>query len=208
MKQRFGVCATIVLTGILALPKSVQAQVQAQPEGEPTGGLRLSVQIYNWANVAPAILQKGQGLASRVFKEAGVELNWEHCPCETRSEPKTLAVRIIPKLFGSTRSTFRSDHLAATGEDGGVLASVFYDRIESLGKGGDLSELLGLATAHELGHLLLGSKAHTDEGIMLPRWTRKHLRSADWNRFRFTSEQSAAIRGRVTEYQATMNETR
>ena len=199
MKQRFGVFATFVLTGILALPTTLQAQLEGQ-----AGGLRLSVQVYNWAKVSPATLQKGRAVAGQIFEEAGVLLNWEECPCETKAEPKAVAVRIIPRFFGSTKATFRNDHLgfAAATNDGGVLASVFYDRIEALGKGGDLSGILGLATAHELGHLLLGSNAHTHEGIMLPRWTRKHLQSNDWRRFRFTSEQSAAIRGRLTLYQA------
>jgi len=205
MKQRFGVFATLVFAGTFVSPESVQGQ----PEVDPASDLTLSVQIYNWAKVSRATLQKGQGVAGEVFKEAGIELRWAECPCEARPEA-TLALRIIPKLFGSTKSKFHGDHLgfAAVNEEGGELATVFYDRIESLGRGGDLSNLLGLATAHELGHLLLGSKAHTDEGIMQPRWTREHLRQAHRNQVRFTSEQSQAIRSRVSRYQATANTSR
>lgn len=178
--------------------------MQGQSEVDSANGLTLSVQIYNWAKVSRTTLQKGQAVAGEIFKEAGVELRWAECPCEARSEATTLALRIIPKLFGSTKSSFRSDHLgfAAVTEEGGVLATVFYDRIEFLGKGGDLSSLLGLATAHELGHLLLGSKAHTDEGIMRPNWTRKLLRQAHRSHFRFTAKQLHRIRGRVGSYQA------
>ena len=176
--------------------------VQAQTAADSANGLTITVQVYNWAKVPPATVQKGQAFAGDVFKEAGVELRWAECPCEARSEAMTLSLRIIPKLFGSTTSKFRSDHLgfAAVNEEGGELATVFYDRIESLGKGGDLSNLLGLATAHELGHLLLGSKAHTDEGIMQPHWTRNHLRQAHRNPFRFTLAQGERIRQKVTDY--------
>lgn len=200
MKQRFGVFATLVFAGLFVSPETVQAQ----SEVESANGLTLSVQIYNWAKVSRTTLQKGQAVAGEIFKEAGVELRWAECPCEARSEATTLALRIIPKLFGSTKSSFRSDHLgfAAVTEEGGVLATVFYDRIESQGRGGDLSNLLGLAAAHELGHLLLGSKAHTDEGIMRPNWTRKLLRQDHRSHFRFTAKQLDTIRGRVGSYQA------
>jgi len=206
MKQRFGVFATFVFAGTLVSPGTVQGQ----SEVAPVNGLTISVQIYNWAKVSPATLQKGQAVAGQILAKAGVRLRWVDCPCEKpMADATTLSLRIIPKLFGSTTSTFRSDHLgfAAVTEEGGVLATVFYDRIESVGKGGDLANLLGLATAHELGHLLLGSKAHTDEGIMRPRWTRKHLHQ-DGDDFRFSLEQSQAIRGRVTQYQATANASR
>ncbi len=191
MKQRFGVFATLVLAGAFVSPETVQGQ----SEVNSANGLTLSVQIYNWAKVSRATLQKGQAVAGAIFKAAGIELRWIECPCEA-SEEMTLSLRIIPKLFGSTTSKFRSDHLgfAAVDEEGGELATVFYDRIESLGKGGDLASLLGLATAHELGHLLLGSKAHTDEGIMRPNWTRKDLHRDRQNLFLFTSEQAERIR--------------
>jgi hypothetical protein len=194
------------LTWILVLPETARAQSAA----ESTNGLRLSVQVYNWAKVSRETLQKGQALVGEIFKEAGVTLEWVECPCETQTALTTLTVRIVPRLFGSTTSSFRSDHIgfAAATEEGGVLASVFYDRIESAGKGGDLSGVLGLATAHELGHLLLGSKAHSDDGIMQSRWTRKQLRQTDPTLFSFTLQQSATIRERITQYQALMNSRR
>jgi hypothetical protein len=197
MKQRFAVLATCVFAGTLISPERVQGQSKANS----ANAFRLSVQIYNWAKIPRVTLQKGQAVAGEIFKEAGVELTWAECPCEARLETMTLSLRIIPKLFGSTTSTFRSDHLgfAAVTEEGGVLATVFYDRIESLGKGGDLSGILGLAMAHELGHLLLGSKAHSDEGIMRPHWTRKDLRQAELDS-EFTPGQADAIRERVADY--------
>ena len=59
MKQRFGVFATLVFAGTFVSPESVQGQ----PEVDLASGLTLSVQIYNWAKVSRATLQKGQGVA-------------------------------------------------------------------------------------------------------------------------------------------------
>ncbi len=204
MKQRFGVFATLVFAGTFVSPEPVQGQSGVIAASGPI----VTVQVYKWARVSPATLEKGQAVAGEIFKEAGVELRWAECPCEARPEAMTLSLRIIPKLFGSTTSKFRSDHLgfAAVNKQGGELATIFYDRIESVGKGGDLASLLGLATAHELGHLLLGSEAHTDEGIMRPYWTRKLLRQANWNQLRFSLEQSEAIRSRVIHPELVVHE--
>jgi len=207
MKQRFGVFATLVFAGMFVSPDSVKGQ----PDVDIGGGLTLTIEVGNWARVSRETLQKGQNVAGQILAESGVTLKWVDCPCEKpRPDATTLSLRIVPKLFGSTMSTFRSDHLgfAAATEDGGVLATVFYDRIESVGKGGDLSSLLGLAIAHELGHLLLGSGAHTDAGIMRPHWTRKYLRQANPQEFRFSLEQSQTIRVRVSRYQTAANASR
>ena len=206
MKQRLGVFATLVFfSAVLISPEGLLGQ----SEIDLANGLALTVQVYNWANVTPAALQRAQGVAGEVLAEAGVQLRWINCPCDKpRPNATTLSLRIIPKLFGSMTSTFRSDHLgfAAVTAKGGVLATVFYDRIQSVGKGGDLANLLGLATAHELGHLLLGSNAHTAEGIMRPYWTRKLLRQADSKQLRFSLEQSQAIRSRIIHPELVVHE--
>jgi len=83
-----------------------------------------------------------------------------------------------------------------------VLATVFYDRVELGTRGGDISGVLGLAIAHELGHLLLGSGEHIDEGIMRPHWTRKDLHRDRRHLFLFTSEQAERIRTKISTSRA------
>jgi hypothetical protein len=198
MKQRFGVSATLVFGVVLGFPRVVRAATLS----DSTDGLTITVKVHNFAKVPRTTLEKSQAVASGVFRETGVELKWLNCPCQT--EAATFSLRVIPKLFGSTQSTFRSDHLgfAAVSDDGGDLATVFFDRVEALGKGGDLSHLLGLATTHELGHLLLGPGAHVDEGIMRPHWTRKDLRQVHRRSFRFSPEQSQTMRHRLGKSRA------
>ena len=202
MKQRFGVSATVVFAVVLVSPPAIRARALA----DSTEGLSITVKVLNLAKVSRSTLEKGQAVAGEIFRETGVELKWLNCPCQ-QSELATFSLRIIPRLFGSTRSTFRSDHLgfAAVSEDGGDLATVFFDRVEALGKGGDLSSLLGLATAHELGHLLLGARAHVDDGIMRPRWTRQSLRQVHRGGFRFSPEQSRTMRYRLVKSQELAN---
>ena len=201
MMQRFGVSATLVFGVVLGFPLAIRAGRPA----DSTEGLTITVRVLNLAKVPRSTLERGQAVTSEILSETGVELKWLNCPCQ--SELATFSLRIIPKLFGSTRSTFRSDHLgfAAVSEDGGDLATIFFDRVEALGKGGDLSSLLGLATAHELGHLLLGPRAHVDDGIMRPRWTRRGMRQVDRGSFRFSPEQSQTMRHRLVKSLALAN---
>ena len=48
--------------------------------------------------------------------------------------------------------------------------------------------------AHEIGHLLLGTKTHMSHGLMRPSWQLQRLDRGDWD---FTLEDAAAIRARL-----------
>jgi hypothetical protein len=58
--------------------------------------------------------------------------------------------------------------------------------------------LLGAVSAHELGHLLLGSNSHSRIGIMEPRWRLEGLRNVGMGRLLFTSEQARSMRNRIS----------
>src|SRR5262249_16089412 len=66
----------------------------------------------------------------------------------------------------------------------------------------DEARLLGAVAAHEVGHLLLGLRAHTLWGIMAPRWSGEALRQVGMGRLLFTPEQAARMRGKVRGYSA------
>jgi hypothetical protein len=78
----------------------------------------------------------------------------------------------------------------------GVNATVFYDRIETVSKMGDvsLSAMLGHAIAHEIGHVLLGTTDHSPSGIMKARWVRADFRQAGMGLMQFTAREGEAIR--------------
>ena len=161
--------------------------------------LKLTVSVYNMAKVHGLTLGRAEKQASKVFREAGIELEWMHCPCPQYLRPKELMLRIIPRLFGSMHATFLGSDLgfAPTGPEGGDLATIFYDHVEKVAKGGDISAVLGCAIAHELGHLLLGQNAHSVSGIMHAHWSRSDLKHAK-EILRFTSAQAERMCATVT----------
>ena len=80
----------------------------------------------------------------------------------------------------------------------GVLATIFVDSVELIASLSEIDAtlLLGRAIAHELGHLLLGTNAHSVRGLMRAVDTadvRRHA-LADWA---LTTEDAAAIRRRL-----------
>ena len=80
------------------------------------------------------------------------------------------------------------------GHDG--YAGVFYRRVMETAKKEecDTGLMLGATMAHEIGHLLLGSNAHSARGVMRARLKREEVGQAARGDLRFTAEQAEAIR--------------
>jgi hypothetical protein len=78
----------------------------------------------------------------------------------------------------------------------GAHVTVLYDRIKPLGQSGviSVSALLGYATAHEIGHVLLGTTEHSADGIMKARWGKPEYERAAIGFLEFTPSQRAEIR--------------
>jgi len=78
-----------------------------------------------------------------------------------------------------------------------VLASVYYNYVFRLAKNDnaefELPIILGTVVAHEIGHLLLGSKSHSATGIMQPQWGPESIRQAMVGSLVFTREQAKLI---------------
>jgi hypothetical protein len=80
----------------------------------------------------------------------------------------------------------------------GKYSDVFFRRIEAAcANRGSVARLLGTIAAHELGHLILGSHAHTYEGVMSAVWKDSVIRRMEMGSLLFTREQSGAIRARL-----------
>src|SRR4029077_20081983 len=83
-------------------------------------------------------------------------------------------------------------------------AVILYDRVQDLAefKRIDIAPILGIAMAHEIGHLLLRSREHSFQGIMRRNWPSSDLQSASQARLRFTAEQSQQMRDEVLRRRA------
>jgi hypothetical protein len=172
-----------------------------------TGDQRqITVVVNDSVGVAPAVLRQGEAEAARVFRLAGIEIAWVDCKGQSAVESgvcravpgvNEFVLHIVPTGKTSSDSVFGEAFL---GEDGrGKYSDVFFDRIENAHRqlGASVGLLLGDVAAHELGHLLLGSNAHSQVGIMEPVWQKEVLREIGMGTLLFTRDQSSLMKSRI-----------
>lgn len=159
----------------------------------------ITVVVNDSAKVEAAILVKAEKEATRLFDSAGISIRWLHCAktdaCRRALLPDEFVLHIVPT--GKTRDNLVYGE-AFLGEDGrGKYSDVFFDRIRTTPGNIDVGRLLGLVAAHELGHLLLGSRAHSRVGIMMPIWEKDCVRWLGMGMLRFTPEQARLMQQRI-----------
>ena len=165
------------------------------------------VRIYNYAHVRRLDLREAERRAAYILGIAGVRIAWTvylqkqraHRP-QPEDSGADFYVRIIPASMAAHYSP-KSDELGQSLVPSGVhkptpggIANIFWDGVKdrSSKSGSTCSEVLGIALAHELGHLLLGS-GHSSAGIMKARWKLHDLRFASQGGLRFSSAQAVLL---------------
>jgi hypothetical protein len=194
------------IVALLLILTAGRMPAHAQTDGNNTAAI--TIFVYNDAQVRPSQLTEAEHQASLVFREAGIVVEWVSClgaesgeACHHPPDPNQFVVRIRPEGRTTSDTVFGVAFLA---EDGtGKYSDVFFDRIEDIHResGASATALLGAVAAHELGHLLLGSHAHSLRGIMSPRWRKEDLRRIGMGSLRFTPEQSSRMKTRIQDWQ-------
>lgn len=165
--------------------------------------LTISVRVYDLYGLSPEQRAEALALAAETLAQAGVEATWIDCsrvdgqppgpPCLSQLRRGEMVLRI------QHRSP-RGAHVMGTAvvDDAGpnVLASVYAATVadRSAKSGVPLPTILGRVTAHEIGHLLLGSNSHSAHGLMRASWDVRWPHPSEW---RFSREDAAAIRSRM-----------
>src|SRR5690242_5147054 len=146
--------------------------------------LTLVVRIYDAYGVPADHLAKARTTVDAIMQTANVAVTWPQCPCASPVVAGELVVRIIGSSPASDRTSLGFSYVDVE-HKAGTLATVFADRVHTLAAvaGADKSELLGRAIAHEIAHLLLGTREHERAGLMRGVWTANELaeqRPWDW----------------------------
>jgi hypothetical protein len=179
---------------------------------EGNGGQEIRVLVNNTAGVSVAILNQAKVEATRIFRSAGIEIEWVDCPgtrvgddvCRRVPGSNDFVLHIVAKGRTSSDLVFG---LSFLGEDGaGKYSDIFYDRVQQAHRewGADVPTLLGTVAAHELGHLLLGLHAHSYTGIMAAVWKEEALRNLGMGALQFSGDQAVRMRARIGGGERTM----
>lgn len=165
------------------------------------------VRIYNQFGVSARDLAKAQASAAALFAASGIQIEWRVCttarrqrglgndPCAAPLGAVEISARMLWGGPDDAQTGSLGYSLIDTASGVGSLATVFPDRIRTLAMRAAVpyTAVLGRALAHEIGHLLLGTTAHSSQGLMRPRWNPAILRAraaADWS---FSDEEVASI---------------
>jgi len=171
----------------------------------------IQVRVYNAAVVPAADQTVALRAAATILAAAGIGTSWLPCGdvasdptatvCDTPLDPSELSVRLV-RLPGTTsaRGELQLGYsLVDTAAGAGTLATIYADRVAWLAgeAGADAPTLVGFAIAHEIGHLLLGTNAHSGTGLMRAVWSRAELRRNDAGDWLFGRSEAARMRSSV-----------
>jgi hypothetical protein len=154
------------------------------------------VRLRNDARLDDDTLEAARQLVSEIFSHAGLELIWAN-------DEAALTIILRPRASQQTarRAQDAMGYTPGGGTERGRLAFVIVNRVLEIsdGYGAPRFVVLGVAIAHELGHLLL-SNEHSATGIMKPYFNQADFRSARHGRLLFTDQQARLLRS-VTDTQ-------
>jgi hypothetical protein len=147
---------------------------------------------------------------AKTLGQAGLGALWLTCtpgvadwrsadPCERDREPAEFWVRIVRH----NPSAVRPDVLAFAEIDddlGMRSAGVYYPAIvETAARHGiPAGIVMGAALAHEVGHLVLGAKAHSHHGLMSPDWRREQFERLSTTSLSFSEKDTRMLREELT----------
>ena len=145
----------------------------------------VTVTLYDLVGLKPEIREGMKRETARIFLASDVKVEWVDCEIEGKPinlsacaiplGPRRMMLQIAP---GLNKTKPKAAGWAVTQGTSCVFACIHPERVKELARDAkwDLDDLLGHVVAHELGHLLLCSSAHTHAGVMRARWETEDLR--------------------------------
>ena len=188
---------------LAALASLVGGAAYAQPK-QPS--IRLTVSVFNDAEVPPSVLEAAQARAETVLDGAGIALTWLDCGtpgnwvqdigCRDLAFPSHFSVRLARNGRHRAGDVFGESFLDERGV--GNYASVYVEPLAASKALDVVSEgdLLGYVVAHELGHLLLGQDSHSADGLMRGKWDFAALQQAARGTLIFSAKEAERMRSR------------
>ncbi len=178
--MRFKSLIVLAVLGVTPLAAKVTAKMAAEPKHRIT----VCMDRRNDVQIAYACLG-----ASRLFADAGVELEWHtRTACPTTED----AIHIVFSDLTSPNNRPGALAYAYPFQSGGIV--IFYDRVEASTSRMGLSRLLAYVMAHEIAHVLQAVSRHSETGIMKGMWNGHDRAQIQLNTLEFSLEDREFIR--------------
>jgi hypothetical protein len=176
--------------------------------GQPAPPPAIAVLAYNYAGVPADVLATAREKVSAVFEKAGVGIVWAEplsaaaadgaTPAECR-RPFSIQVMIRARQAKWEPGRKRIMGVALAASDERAVLSLFYDAVVDVARRylSRRDDILAVALAHEIGHVLLPPPSHTSTGVMQAGWEGDDIRHAIIGSLAFTEAQAHAIRAKA-----------
>ncbi len=176
--------------------------------------VELILLVYTYPDLPTSQIRQIRARVAFILDNAAIRTKW--LDCLPRSEEQQVPVACGQPLGPSELVVRLVDHAAASkadasmttlghsiaGEGGGSYATVYCAPVQKFARGDKTSEIafLGHAIAHEIGHLLLGSNAHSSSGIMMANWGKREMLQIAMGQqgLLFSKEQAKSLRIALT----------
>ena len=159
----------------------------------------LQVKVYDYASLKPATLQEFVARIHRILAGSGLSVYVESCARgveESCKTPTGVATTLVIRVIAGTARKMSNVRQSPLGQsfadaEGGTFASVFLAPAQDQAAEANVPwvVVLAYAAAHEIGHLLLGNRAHTPRGLMKAKWDGNDFQAMNQNSCHFSSEQ-------------------
>jgi len=164
---------------------------------------RLSVRviIHDSASVPVDVLETARNQTAATFARAGIDLNWSSAGnCRSADDARfCIQVLLRPRDTQSAPGPRRIMGMALAADQLRAVLSLYFDAVTDVARryGSPRGELLGLALAHEMGHVLLPPPSHSATGIMQASWEGDDIRHVLAGDAAFTDAQVLAMQARL-----------
>ena len=170
------------------------------------------VRTFNNYRVPAADLRDAQAHAAAALKGAGIDVTWIQCwygdqqpadaPTRCREEVGSDIVLRLQRAAGGNGGRYISLGFSLVMPKGRpFLATVYADLAEGVAHRAGVSPqpILGHAIAHEIGHLLLNTNSHPDQGLMRAAWSQQELRRNDERDWQFREPEAATMHASIAQ---------
>lgn len=197
---------SVILSSIMVLggPALLAADADPAPNGLPAVRIRL----FKYAGLPARALDSARKTVNKIFLKAGLEADWHECAtdpgvraqdlaCMSTLGPDEFGIRLMARFEGSEK-------MFKLGDAHGRFVTLYLSNIEQMAQAtvAEREVVLACVIAHELGHLLLGTSAHSGQGIMSTGWDRESMRQAARGNLLFTADESEFVRNSVRQRMA------
>jgi hypothetical protein len=150
------------------------------------------IRLINEAAVQPKLVTAAEREAAYILKSLCVDLDWAAGPSTKALEMHITVAPLGPEITNRCLGITFLD--AARGNRGTIFLSRVYALQAPYASRIGMGRLLGCVLAHEIGHLLLNSRAHSPEGVMIAHFGEAEVFQAAQRRLTFTRADREMLR--------------